>query len=187
MLYLSDLASDTAVPLFYRTRYHRSYLVTIQCQFIPLLTSLLANIHFHIIFPCQFLYSKQTGFPTTTLLICCLISVATSISFRHFLNSIPPRDIVSKPVAAQSKAWVCGLACWNCRFESRRGHGCLSLACCQVEIAATGHCRVQRSPTACGVFECGRGTSQRKARPTTAVEHWLKKRDILIHLAPRQV
>jgi hypothetical protein len=37
---------------------------------------------------------------------------------------------------------VCGvrlrpLACWDCRFESRRGHGYLSLVsvvCCQVEV-----------------------------------------------------
>jgi hypothetical protein len=33
------------------------------------------------------------------------------------------------------------LACWNCVFESRRGHGCLSLVsvvCFQVEVSATG-------------------------------------------------
>jgi hypothetical protein len=47
------------------------------------------------------------------------------------------------------------------------------VACCKV-ISAAGHCRVQRSPTACGVSECDRGTSQRRARPTTAVEHCLK-------------
>ena len=69
------------------------------------------------------------------------------------------------------------LACWDCGFESRRGHGGLSLvcvACCHVEISATGECRVQRSPTACGVSKRGRGTSKRRTRPTRAVEHWIK-------------
>jgi len=30
---------------------------------------------------------------------------------------------------------------WDCGFESRRGHGCLSLVsvvCCKVEVSATG-------------------------------------------------
>ena len=33
------------------------------------------------------------------------------------------------------------LACWECGFESHRGHGCLSLVIvvyCQVEVSATG-------------------------------------------------
>jgi predicted Zn-ribbon and HTH transcriptional regulator len=33
------------------------------------------------------------------------------------------------------------LACWDCGFEFRRGHGCLSLAsvvCCQVDVSASG-------------------------------------------------
>ena len=49
------------------------------------------------------------------------------------------------------------LACWDCGFESRRGHGCLSVVsvvCCQVEISATGWSLVQRSPTDCGVSSC---------------------------------
>jgi hypothetical protein len=46
------------------------------------------------------------------------------------------------------------LACWDCEFESRLGHGCLSLVnvvCCQVEISATGRSLVQRGPTERGV------------------------------------
>ena len=38
-------------------------------------------------------------------------------------------------VAMRSKA------CWDYWFESRRGHGCLSLmsvVCCQVEVSAAG-------------------------------------------------
>ena len=41
-------------------------------------------------------------------------------------------------------------ACWDCGFESRRGHACLSVVsvvCCQVEVFATGWSLVQRSPT----------------------------------------
>ena len=44
------------------------------------------------------------------------------------------------------------LSCWQCWFESRRGHGCLclvSVVCCQVEVHATGRALVQRNPTEC--------------------------------------
>jgi hypothetical protein len=62
------------------------------------------------------------------------------------------------PVAARTKALgLRPLACWDCGFESRRGHGCLSLVsvvCCLVEVSATGRSLVQRSPTECGVSEC---------------------------------
>jgi hypothetical protein len=58
--------------------------------------------------------------------------------------------------------WSVGLrplAYWDCGFESRRGHGCMSLVsavCCQVEVSATGWSLVQRSRTECGVSECDR-------------------------------
>ena len=42
------------------------------------------------------------------------------------------------------------LASWDCRFGSRRGHGCLFLlrvVCCQVQVSASGCSLVQRSPT----------------------------------------
>jgi hypothetical protein len=61
--------------------------------------------------------------------------------------------------------WGVGLrpfACWDCGFESRLGHGCLSLVkvvFCQVEVSATGWSLVQRSPTECGVSECDREAS----------------------------
>jgi len=46
------------------------------------------------------------------------------------------------PVAARSKVWgLRRLACWDCGFESRREHGCfsfMSVACCQVEVSASG-------------------------------------------------
>ena len=50
------------------------------------------------------------------------------------------------------------LACWDCRFESRQWHRCLSLVSvvyCQVEVSATGRSLVRRrSPTECGVSVC---------------------------------
>jgi hypothetical protein len=50
------------------------------------------------------------------------------------------------------------LACWDCGFGFRRGHGCLSLVnivCCQAEFFATDRSLVQSSPTECGVSnEC---------------------------------
>ena len=58
-------------------------------------------------------------------------------------------------------------------FESRRGHGCLSLVivvCCQVDVSAMGRSLVQSSPTDCGVSECDRGTSYRRPKLTRAVE-----------------
>ena len=51
------------------------------------------------------------------------------------------------------------LVCWDCGFESRRWHGCLSLVnvvCCQVEVSASGWSLVQRSPTDCVVSVCDR-------------------------------
>ena len=45
---------------------------------------------------------------------------------------------------ALSKAWVLRpLACWNCGFDSRQQHACLSLVIvmfCQVEVSAPGCC-----------------------------------------------
>jgi hypothetical protein len=43
------------------------------------------------------------------------------------------------------------LACWNCGFESREGHGYLSCEWCVLsEVSATGRSLIQRSPTECG-------------------------------------
>jgi hypothetical protein len=49
------------------------------------------------------------------------------------------------------------LACWDCEFESRRGHLYLSLMSvvrCHVEVSATGRSLVQRSSTECAVSKC---------------------------------
>jgi hypothetical protein len=54
------------------------------------------------------------------------------------------------------------LTCWDCGFETRRGHGCLphvGVACCPVEACSSGLSLVQRGPTECGVSECDREAS----------------------------
>jgi hypothetical protein len=83
--------------------------------------------------------------------------------------------IVPIPVAARSKAWVCGRSL-------AAGHGCLSLVsvvCCQVEVSATGWSLVQRSPTECGVSECDRKLStMRRPWPTRAVKPLGKKKSV---------
>jgi hypothetical protein len=55
------------------------------------------------------------------------------------------------PVAARSKAWVCGrLLAGIAGSNPIDGHGYLSIVivvCCQVEVSATGRSLIQRSPT----------------------------------------
>ena len=57
------------------------------------------------------------------------------------------------PVAERSKAWVCsGIAGSNPAGDM--DFFVASVACCQVEVSATGRSLVQRSPTTCGVSLC---------------------------------
>ena len=54
------------------------------------------------------------------------------------------------------------LAYWDCSFEFRLGHGCLSVVCVmcwQVKISASGQSPVQKSSTECGVSEYDRESS----------------------------
>ena len=63
--------------------------------------------------------------------------------------------------------FLSNIGCWVCEFESRRGHGSLSLAnavFCQVEFSATGRSLVRGSPSECSMSECDLGTST-KVRP----------------------
>jgi len=69
------------------------------------------------------------------------------------------------------------LTCWNCRFKSHWGHGCLSSVndvCCQVEVSASGgRSLVQSSPTKCGVSECDHEASvTSRPGPLVAVAPW---------------
>ena len=62
------------------------------------------------------------------------------------------------------------------KFESRQGHGCLSLVsvvCCYVEVSVSDRSLVQRGPTECGVSECDRESSiMRRPWPTGTVAPW---------------
>jgi hypothetical protein len=66
------------------------------------------------------------------------------------------------------------LACWGRWFESRRGHGSLSVVSvvgCQVEVSPTGRSLVQISLIKYRVSECDFETPTRKRlRPTGDVE-----------------
>jgi hypothetical protein len=78
---------------------------------------------------------------------------------------------VTIPVAASSRAWVCGRSLAGVAGSNPTGgDGCLSLVrvvCCQVEVSASGWSLVQRSPTECGVSECDRKASKmRRPWPT---------------------
>ena len=57
------------------------------------------------------------------------------------------------PVAARSKAWICGHSLAVIAGLNPAGvHGCLSLVsvvCCRVVVCATGRSLVQRSPAEC--------------------------------------
>jgi len=63
-----------------------------------------------------------------------------------------------------------GLRPLACGFESRAGHGCLSLVsvvCCQVEVSATSLSLVQSSPAESDVCECDLEISRmRRSKPT---------------------
>ena len=63
------------------------------------------------------------------------------------------------------------VTCLDCGFESRRGHGSLSLVrvvCYQVEVSATDWSLVQRSPTECVMSTCDREPSTMRR----ALAHW---------------
>ena len=73
------------------------------------------------------------------------------------------------------------LFCWECGFQSGRGHGCLSVVsvvCCQAEVSDSSPLLVQRSPTDCGVSECDREASiVRRLWPTGSC--WVKEKILI--------
>jgi len=78
------------------------------------------------------------------------------------------------------------LCCWDYGFESRRGHGYLSLVsvvCCQVQVSVTSWSLVQRSLTECGVSECDSEASiMRKPWPNGSYRAMKKKSNHTAHI-----
>ena len=71
------------------------------------------------------------------------------------------------------------IACWECGFESRQGHGFPSLVtvvCYQVEVSVTGRLLVHRSPTDCDVTVCDLETSTIR-RPWSELSSYVKERE----------
>jgi hypothetical protein len=67
-----------------------------------------------------------------------------------FVNNVAYTRFLPIPMAAQSKAeGLLPLACWNCRFDSRRLRECLSVVsvvCYQVEVSPMGRKLGYRGP-----------------------------------------
>jgi hypothetical protein len=100
----------------------------------------------------------------------------------HHCHRDLPLLIVIVADCSKGAVWDVGLrplACWDCRFEYRRGHGFLSLVsvvCWQVEVSASGWLLIQRSPTERGVSECdNESLIMRRLWPTRAAAPWYKK------------
>jgi hypothetical protein len=85
---------------------------------------------------------------------------------------------IGYPVAARSKVWVWGRLLVGIAGSNPAGeHGYLSLmnvVCCRVQVCVSGWSLVQGSPTECGVSEWDGRTSQKRSRPSRAVEPWAK-------------
>jgi len=58
------------------------------------------------------------------------------------------------PVAARSKAWVCGRSLAGIVSSNPVGGMDVNVVCCQLEVSATGWSLVQASSTGCGVTLC---------------------------------
>jgi len=79
------------------------------------------------------------------------------------------------PVAARSKAWVCGSPLAAIAVSNTAGAwmSLMSDVCCQVEVSAPGRSLAQRSPIEWGVSECDLEASiMRRSRPTEAAAPW---------------
>ena len=70
--------------------------------------------------------------------------------------------------------------CWDCGFQSRRGHGC---ECC----VATSRSLVLKSPIKCDVPDCDRRASQWRSRPTRGCRAINKKYRVFFYLNNKRV
>ena len=96
-----------------------------------------------------------------------IILVEFSLSMSQYMTDPSGREV--------KRVGLRRFACWKCRFESLRRHGCLSLVsvvCCEVEVSAKGWSLVQRIPTECDVSGCDREAST-KRRPWPTMGCWV--------------
>jgi hypothetical protein len=123
-------------------------------------TSVAASMALNVVLLC----CASCGVPSSVLLIYGIYRVShyTAILLRY-LTALPI------PVAARSKAWVCGRALAGVVGSNPAGcmHVCLLYLCCQVEVSASGWSLVQRCRTECGVSECDlEASTRRRSWPT---------------------
>jgi hypothetical protein len=77
----------------------------------------------------------------------CISWMSTNDKNMHGVSDVKFEIIMHNQTARRSQ-WPRGLrsgsaalACWDCGFESRRGHGCLffvDVACFQIKVSASG-------------------------------------------------
>ena len=89
-----------------------------------------------------------------TLNLCSKVTASGKVKTDFFLVR-EERNVLSADPGGRTVQGVVlrPLTCWDCGFESRSGHACVSvvgIVWCQVEVSVTGWSLVQRSPTDCG-------------------------------------
>jgi hypothetical protein len=109
-------------------------------------------------------YNCAVYFFTFLLISSCNVNVCdlpVPTNARIILICVSPcQDNLASADPSGRAVWGLGLrtlASWDCGFEFRWGHGCLSVVSvvfCHVEDSALGWSLIQRIPTSCGVSEC---------------------------------
>ena len=92
---------------------------------------------------------------------------------------LPAFEVSPIPVAARSSVGLQPLACWDCRFESRQGHGSVSCECCVVSERPLrkAHCSSTGVlPSVICLPKCDLETATTwKPRSTRTLEPWTTK------------
>jgi hypothetical protein len=122
---------------------------------------------------CEFESHKGHGCLSLVSIACFQVQVSAS-GWSLIQSSPTERSHMIHGVGLQP------LACWDCEFESHKGHGCLSLVsvvCFHVEASALGWSLIQSSPTECGVSnECDCEASKGEAKTLNRIEVPQKKK-----------
>ena len=105
-----------------------------------------------MLFPVYPLHSLSV-YPVLAKLVISVIPIWPTATPYLFFS--PYNQQLPVPVAARSKAWVCGPSLAGIVGSNPAGAWMfvVSVVCCQVEVSASGWSLVQRSFTDCGVSE----------------------------------